>query len=563
MRKLLGTLPMIDDKSVHDRSLRQRAEERLKKLGQKPSYATEQDPLYLVHELQVHRIELEIQNEELRRANCEAEELRRRYHDLYDLAPVGYLTMDEQGAIIEANLTSASLLGVDRSVLAGRPLSFFLAPEARKEYDAFLRRLLAGAPTVRCEVHLGVNARRRGWLLLDGNWGAAGRDKRHPVQLALIDITHRKHAEDSLRIAKEKFSLFFNSAPCLLGISTLPEGRCIDVNAAGLKALGYTKEEIVGRTTEELGLWAVPEDRVRMLQCLEEQGMVKNFEVRFKDKSGRQHFGLLSGELIDLDGERHLLSMVWDITERKRSQEEIERLNTELSEKTAKLEEANRELESFNYTVAHDLRKPLSVINGYCQAALEICGCDLSEQCSGYLREAYEGTLAMNELLGVLLDFSRMANCRLKPETVNLSAMATAILTGLRAAEPERVVVVTIAEGVTVMGDPSLLQVALTNLLSNAWKYTGTRDEAIIEFGMAQIAGKEACFVRDNGIGFAQEDAAKIFTPFERLHDPTQIKGHGIGLATVERIIRRHGGRVWAEGEPDKGATFWFMLETP
>jgi light-regulated signal transduction histidine kinase (bacteriophytochrome) len=256
----------------------------------------------------------------------------------------------------------------------------------------------------------------------------------------------------------------------------------------------------------------------------------------------------------------HFVAVFDDITERKCAQEEIERLNTDLAMRAVELEEANRELEAFNYTVAHDLRKPLTAVNGYCQAIKEMCGDMLDEQCKGFLHDVYSGTLRMNALINALLNFSRLAYVEPHWEKVDMTKMAQVAAAELRMADPERRVVFRISDGVEVVGDPGLLRVVLDNLLGNAWKYTGAREESIIEFGAAEIDGKTACFVRDNGPGFDMANAEKLFIPFQRLPGSEEFRGFGIGLATVDRIIRRHGGRIWAEGEPDKGATFYFTL---
>jgi light-regulated signal transduction histidine kinase (bacteriophytochrome) len=200
------------------------------------------------------------------------------------------------------------------------------------------------------------------------------------------------------------------------------------------------------------------------------------------------------------------------------------------------------------------------VVNGYCQAIRELCGDKLDETCKDYLREAYNGTWRMNRLIDALLNFSRLAHVETRRETVDLSAMAHEVAAELKLAEPERRVTFLIADGVSADGDAALLRVVLDNLLGNAWKYNGTRDDGIIEFGTTEVDGKPAYFVRDNGAGFDMADADKLFTPFQRLPGAEECRGFGIGLATVERIIRRHGGRVWAEGEPGEGACFYFTL---
>jgi len=242
-----------------------------------------------------------------------------------------------------------------------------------------------------------------------------------------------------------------------------------------------------------------------------------------------------------------------DITLKRRAQEQVELLNTEL-------EETNRELEAFNYTVAHDLRSPLNLVYGFCQMTMRICGEQLGEECRRYLQQTQDGILRMNKLISALLDFSRMARSELHRESFDLSALAEVVATDLRLHEPERRVGFRISEGIMVDWDRELLRVVLGNLLGNAWKYTAMRKEATIEFGVTEIDGQATYLVRDNGPGFDMEYADKLFIPFQRLPEAMVLKGFGIGLATVERIIRRHGGRIWAEWETGKGATFYFTL---
>jgi len=373
-----------------------------------------------------------------------------------------------------------------------------------------------------------------------------------------LDVTDLKRAEEALRKSELKLSKIFHTVPALICITTVAEGRCMDINETGLRTLGCRREEIVGKTTLELGVWESKSARDRVIRVLEENGMVRDMEINFRGRDGKTFAGLLSAELVDFNGDQYMLSIINDITERKRMEEEIERLNTDLAARAYELEIANRELEAFNYTVAHDLRKPLTVINGCCQALGELCGEKLDEHCMGYLRDAYDCTLRMNRLIDALLNFSRMAHVELRRESVDLSPLAHEVAAELQLSEPERRVTFRIAEGAVVNGDANLLRVVLNNLLGNAWKYTGMREEAVIEFGVTQFDGKPACFVRDNGAGFAMADAEKLFVPFQRLPGANEFKGFGIGLATVARIMERHGGRIWAEGEPDKGATFFF-----
>ncbi|WP_224982111.1 sensor histidine kinase [Geomonas agri] len=255
-----------------------------------------------------------------------------------------------------------------------------------------------------------------------------------------------------------------------------------------------------------------------------------------------------------------MVAIIDDITERKVLEQKIADLNRALSSRADELESANRDLTAFNYTVAHDLRQPLNLISGYCQAVSMTCGNMLGDDCRDFLQKAYEGTVKMNKLVNALLEFAEMAHAEPKQETVDLSLGAEEIAAELARSEPQRLATFTIAPGLSAQGDSQLLRVVLANLLGNAWKYTAGRKETVIEFGSTIREGVPAFYVRDNGIGFDAAQTKEIFVPFRRLPGSQRSGGFGIGLATVERIIKRHGGEVWAEGEPGKGATFYFSL---
>jgi signal transduction histidine kinase len=235
----------------------------------------------------------------------------------------------------------------------------------------------------------------------------------------------------------------------------------------------------------------------------------------------------------------------------------VNELADALAVRTSELENANRELEAFNYSVSHDLRKPLTVIYSYCELIREFYSHTLDAQFKTYLQEISDGSQRMNQLIDSLLEFASITRTQLHRGNVNLSEIAHTVATELVFMEPGRRVTFRVSDGITVNGDRNLLQVVMDNLLGNAWKYTAKKEEAIIEFGMLEDGGMPTYYVRDNGSGFDMAHADKLFVPFQRLH-VTDTNGHGIGLATVERIIKRHGGQVWAEGEPEKGSTFYF-----
>lgn len=375
-------------------------------------------------------------------------------------------------------------------------------------------------------------------------------------------LIQRKQVEEELRRSEERYRRLYNETPVMLH-SIDHDGRLVSVSNYWLETLGYERGEVLGRKTSEF--------LTEGSRCYAEEVVLPEF---FRTGSCREvpyQFVKKNGEILDIllsaIAERNdegkvlrSLAVMTDVTERKRAEEEVEKLNADLAARAIELENANRELEAFSYSVSHDLRKPLTVITGYSQVIKELCGKDMSGHCQGYLQEIFDGALRMNELIDALLKLSCATCGELHREAVDFSGIAYDVASDLALAEPERPVRFKIASGITVNGDAKLLRVVLENLFGNAWKYTSGREDVVIEFGMTDIDGKAVCYVRDNGTGFDMAHAEKLFAPFQRLPGADKFKGHGIGLGTVERIIRRHGGRIWAEGEPGRGATFWFTL---
>jgi PAS domain S-box-containing protein len=290
-----------------------------------------------------------------------------------------------------------------------------------------------------------------------------------------------------------------------------------------------------------------------------------NHRIRARD--GKIHWVFESAvELRNENGVSHgSIGMFQDITERKQAEEEIRSLNAELEQRvlnrTVQLETANKEMEAFSYSVSHDLRAPLRGIDGWSLALLEDYGDQLDEQAQEYIKRVRHETQRMGHLIDEMLQLSRLTRAEMRREPVNLSAIAGAIAARLQESAPERAVEINIQAGIRANGDAQLLEVALSNLMENAFKFTAKRTGARIEFGQTESQGKRTFFVRDNGAGFDMAYAQKLFGAFQRMHKTSEFPGTGIGLATVQRIIHRHGGRVWAEAEVHKGATFYFTLE--
>jgi hypothetical protein len=249
---------------------------------------------------------------------------------------------------------------------------------------------------------------------------------------------------------------------------------------------------------------------------------------------------------------------------RQRAVDEIRRLNGELElrvqRRTQQLEEANREMEAFCYSVSHDLRAPLRALDGFARILLEDAGHILDETDQDNLRRIIAASERMGRLMDDLLKLSRIGRAGLRLADADLGDIAADILARLHREEPARRMTTRVAGGLRVRGDAGLMRIALENLLGNAWKYTRRNADSRIEFGRSEGEGKAYFFVRDNGAGFDMRYAAKLFSPFQRVHSPSEFEGNGIGLAIVQRIVQRHGGRVWAESEPGRGAMFCFTL---
>ena len=294
---------------------------------------------------------------------------------------------------------------------------------------------------------------------------------------------------------------------------------------------------------------------------------VSHETISFFDENKKTHwFEIDSYPLKNSEGQIiGVIQSIKDITSQKVAENKLVQLNKELDQRvkqrTAQLEAANKELEAFSYSVSHDLRAPLVRIDGFSQLLLDSHAEQLDEEGQHYLNRIRSSVLLMSELIDDLLDLSRVSRSELEVREVNLSDIAEKIIRGLKESEPQRKADVEIEGDLKVRGDARLLARALDNLFNNAWKFTSKREVAKIEFGVAQRSPVLVFFVRDNGAGFNNEYADQLFAPFRRLHSSKEFPGNGVGLATVQRIIHRHGGKIWAEGKVDRGAIFYFTLQ--
>lgn len=408
---------------MESKDLRRKAEEQLAEREGRINTLKRADLESLAHELAVHQIELEIQNEELGRARLEAEEVRDRYIDLYDFAPVGYFTLDEHNRIVEANLTGCQLLKIERSMILQKSFTKFISPEESEKFYLMRRKVLESA-------------------------------NRRTVELQMLKA---------------------DNTPFFVQIESLKVGV----------------------------------DRLRLA--------------------------------------------VMDITELKRAEET-------LAHQKIELEASYKEMEAFSYSVSHDLRAPLRTLDGFTEASLAEYGDTLGVSCKDYLNRIRETSQTMSRLIDDILNLSRLSRTEVHFQKVDLSELANDIADELKATQPERQAEFIIPPGLIVDGDNNLLQILFKNLMGNAWKFSSKNPQTRIEFGMKSMDGTAVYFIKDNGVGFDMRYADNLFVPFRRLHTEKEFSGTGLGLALSQRVIRRHGGRIWAESEIGEGATFYFTL---
>lgn len=493
------------------------------------------------------------------------------FRALAEMAPTAMLLVDSEGRIRWLNRAALQLFGYEKQELLGESVEILVPERDRMVHRRHRQRFFADPAVQAMAPYREVRARRRGGdeVPVLVRLGLA-QTMQGPIAQAIViePGADQRALVEALRENQRRLALLQDTVfDAVFEVSVEPDGgfRFVSANQNILPFSGLELDHLIGRRVEELlppSLYAAASEKFREAIAT---GSLVHWVATLERPGGTLVKEVHVVPIPDDDGHcRRLLGAIHDISALRAAEAELHRLNAELEsrvrQRTAQLSAINEEVEAFTYAVSHDLRAPLRAIDGFSQALLEDYGDRLDAVGQDYLRRVRGAVERMTRLIDDLLKLSRLTRGELRTEPVDLSAMARAIAEELHAAHPERQVTFSIADGLVAPADPTLIRSVLENLLGNAWKFSRNVSHARIEFGRAMADSEVAYFVRDNGAGFDMAYADRLFGPFQRLHSTEEFEGHGIGLATVKRIVHRHGGRVWAEGRVGAGATFWFTL---
>jgi len=493
-------------------------------------------------------------------------ESEEQFRAMFEVASIGIAQADTRtGQWLRVNKKMCAITGYSADEMLQMRVPEITHPEDRqRDWEAFQRVVRGEAPNYRLEKRY---LRKDGTLVwVNVNMTVIRNAAGQPVRtMATIeDVTERKQSEEKIKESEARYKTIFENAGSAIFTADVESGRLLECNSLAEKLVGRTRDQIIGMHQSVLHPVDEAEKYKEKFAIHLKKRYVADFEAEVLHKDGRRIPVLISAHTIEISGKKVIVGLFIDITERKQAEEEIRRLNEELEqrviERTAQLEVANRELEAFSYSVSHDLRAPLRAITGFSSMLLEDYADKVDDEGKRLLNVVKDNTLNMSALIDDLLTLSRIGRKEIEQSKIDMDKLAKTVFDETKAIAPERKLKLHIKSLPSANADDGLIQQVFFNLLTNAIKFTRTREDAVIEVGGYVEGPENIYYVKDNGIGFDIQYADKLFGAFQRLHKEEEFEGTGIGLAIVQRVIQRHGGRVWAEGKVNEGATFYFTL---
>jgi two-component system, chemotaxis family, sensor kinase Cph1 len=565
-------------KNPEDKKLREKAEkllsQKIKGLNIPP------DVNELIHELEVHQIELEMQNDELIRTQLELQTSQNRYFELYNYAPTSYFTLNEKELIKDVNLAGAALLGVEKNNLINSAFIRFIAPDSQNKFFKLLKSVRGNSGSQKCEVNL-LKDKKPISVILGINYRPDGAGRFKSFLITVADLTEIKKTEIKLKetlknladLVEERTrelllandynrNLIETSLDPLVTIGK--DGTITDVNISTEKVTGFLREELIGNDFADY--FTNPEEAKKGYQQVFKEGKVKNYPLEIKNKDGSETPVLYNASVYKDEFGKVIgvFAAARDITEVKKAEKELkeywESLEEQVKQRTEELAKSNADLKQFAYVASHDLREPLRMINSFLQLLERRYGNQLDDDAKEFIGFAVDGARRLDKMIMDLLEYSRIANQELILNEIYFEEIMNEVILNLNVLINENNAIITYENLPIIRADENLMILLFQNLISNAIKYRSNETPEIIVSAFKETDQHVIC-VKDNGIGIDPRHMERIFTIFQRLHSHQDYEGSGIGLSIVQRIVHQHGGEIWVESKPGKGSTFKFTIK--
>jgi PAS domain S-box-containing protein len=528
----------------------------------------------LIHDLRVHKIELEIQNEELRESQVKLEDSQHKYFDLYNFAPDGYFTLDRNGIILEVNLSGASLLGVWRRDLYETAFIRYIVQEYRNQFHKYLSKIEKNANDKQTlEIKLLKYDKSSFYAHLEAISIQDNNGNFKEFRIAVTNITELKNTEKTLKYSEERYRDIFINNPAVMLLVDISNGNIIDANPAAIKFYGYSLDEMLKMKIGDINVSNDTLNEMSMISSKQENRLI----LKHRLSNGKIRNVDVQSGFIGQEDENVLCSIIQDITIQKKAEDALIDRNTQISEMldierhdhestetlleelTDDLEISNKALEQFAYVSFHDLREPLRMITSFLQLLKKRYEDDLDEDAHDFINYAVEGAKRLDMMLTDLLEFSKIGTQESELKYLHTEKIVEQVLSNLKTLIYDNNAEVTYDSLPVIYANEYQMVQLYQNLIGNGIKFHGSEDPRV-HISVKKGDNEYIFAVEDNGIGIKKQHLEKIFTIFQRLHRRQQYDGSGIGLAISQRIVQEHGGKIWATSNMGNGSIFYFTI---